>query len=459
MIDVKMIPRHKTGGTNGGSSTSSTTMITQVAKEAERAQKAGYADRAGQADSALYADNAGNAVHADNANVAHMLDRDSPVYDQFIRKDADDTNNGHTTTFGKTINTNGAQFGAAYAGGMTGFGGFIDGGGVAWLDELHVRHFMEVPELRYNRATVILGDQWHSAGGGIVESCAPDTDDEGNGLTTGTITLKLEDGEIGAVAVDDICMGYYHMLSGDTNATDTTDDSKGNRTMAGFTTIYFRVTDIVSADGTNKVFKYALRPVSGEWTTRAHPREALTFTAYGNFTDTDRQKSSYSTRTYTRYLSGVDNWTFNKNNIMMQFGDLSNLSVFGMNMTGYSAYLNNIYMSGSIQQFEEAGYAMDIDKEGYDRIAWGETMTVTCRVIDGYRRDRTFKVTAWKVERDSGDTAADTVWNAAHTDFAGSIDIHYTEAVNDIRRTDGVSAIFTFTATIGDEKVAGTLTT
>ena len=63
---------------------------------------------------------------------------------------------------------------------------------------------------RFNRAEIVLGDKWRSPGAGIIESVEPDYDADGNLLRSGTISLKLQDGEIGAVAVDDICMGYFH---------------------------------------------------------------------------------------------------------------------------------------------------------------------------------------------------------------------------------------------------------
>lgn len=39
----------------------------------------------------------------------------------------------------------------------------------------------------------------------------------------------------------------------------------------------------------------------------------------------------------------------------MQLGDLSNLKLFGMDMTGHSAYLNRIYMTGTIKQISNDG--------------------------------------------------------------------------------------------------------
>lgn len=103
----------------------------------------------------------------------------------------------------------GAIFGASgFAEGLTGFGAKIDSMGRGYMESLTLRRFLEVPELRFNRAEIVLGDKWRSPGAGIIESVEPDYDADGNLLRSGTISLKLQDGEIGAVAVDDICMGY-----------------------------------------------------------------------------------------------------------------------------------------------------------------------------------------------------------------------------------------------------------
>ena len=132
---------------------------------------------------------------------------------------------------------------------------------------------------------------------------------------------------------------------------------------AGFCTIYFRITEILDA-GTNKRFRYVLRGVSDRWQYSFHPCEALHFVAYGNFTNKERQTSAYETRTYRRFLVGVNDWEFTKSMIAMQDGDLSNLNIFGLNMTGYSAYLNNIYMTGTIEQLQiDAPVRIEIDTQ------------------------------------------------------------------------------------------------
>lgn len=248
-------------------------------------------------------------------------------------------------------NERGVQFGEDFASGLTGFGGRIDGNADAELESLTLRRFLEVPELRYNRISIQVGNRWRAPGGGIIESVTPDKDGSGNILNTGVIKLHLEDGEIGKVAVDDICMGIFHDgMTLENNDADDYDDYIGNFRFSGFFTTYFRITQILSgSDKPNGEFRYALRN-DVRFPASHAPCAMMHFVCYGNFTNVDRQESRYSTLTYERYLTGVNNWEFTKENIGAQYGELSNLSVFGLNMEGYSAYLNNIYMSGRLEQ-------------------------------------------------------------------------------------------------------------
>lgn len=262
---------------------------------------------------------------------------------------------------GKMTFDDGAQFGG-FASGMTGFGGIIDKKGNAEMQSLKLRGFLEVPELRYNRVEISMGDTWYAPSAGIIESV--DT-------TAQTITLKLEEGEIGSPRVGDICMGIFHNLNTSENATADYDDGRGNRRFAGFATCYFRITEELDTT-THKTFKYQLRPVSGAYPTQYHPAASMTFVGYGSFSNEDRQTSRYETRTYQRYLTGVSDWEFTASNIAAQYGDLSNLSIFGIEMRGYSAYLNNIYMSGVIHQFTPGGEEVPTI---IDRGVWSATET------------------------------------------------------------------------------------
>ena len=223
------------------------------------------------------------------------------VLDKLIAKSA---------TFSGDISSN--DYAEGLIGWLIGKDGHID------AKSLRLRDFLEVPELRYNRVSIVSGEEWNAPGGGIIENI-----DESNRI----IYLKLEPGEIAEIEVDDICKGIFN---------DST----------GFQTAYFRITEKIG----DSTFKYALR--SG---TTAHPCKAMHFVSYGNFTSKDRQRSSYSTQSYVRYLTGVNSWEITKEMIAMQLGDLSNLKLFGIEMTGHSAYLRNVYMTGTIKQLSNDG--------------------------------------------------------------------------------------------------------
>lgn len=255
---------------------------------------------------------------------------------EFANKQAPDTFKGRMT-----FNA-GAQFGPSYASGITGVGGFISEKGAGELESLFIRRFLEVPELRYNRVGISVGDDWSAPGAGVIESV-----DKEQKL----VTLKLEEGEIGAVAVGDICMGIFHDFDPSNNATADSDDGRGNRTFAGFATVYFRITEVLG--DRNERFRYGLRPLSATFTKQLDPMESMTFVAYGSFTNPARRSSRYSTRTYQRYLRNVSDWEFTAENIAAQFGDLTNLSVFGIQMSGYSAYLDNIYLQGMVSSLDK----------------------------------------------------------------------------------------------------------
>lgn len=206
----------------------------------------------------------------------------------------------------------------SYAPGLTGFGWNVDAEGNAWFKGMYLREFLEVPEQRHNRVTVITDEQWSAPGGGIIESA--DTE-------TLILTLKLEEGEAAALEVDDICKGIFH--SG-----------------TGFSTCFFRVTEVLG----ESTFRYTLRPGY-----EMHPMTAMHFVAYGNFTNPDRQKSAYTTREYTRYLKDVNDWEITERNIVMMMGNLDGMRLNGMDMSGYSAFLRNIYMTGTIKQISGDG--------------------------------------------------------------------------------------------------------
>ncbi|MDM8240690.1 hypothetical protein QUW47_02060 [Phocaeicola barnesiae] len=322
----------------------------------------------------------------------------------FLRKDIPDSTKHLLSLFG------GAIFGEkGFAEGLLGFGAKIDSKGYGEMRRLKVWEELVVPLLVYNRVDVVIGDKWRSPGAGIIETVTPDTDQEGNTLSTGTATLKLEDGEIGAIAVDDMAMGIWHFGNG-SDATEDSDDSKGNFTFAGFTTAYWRIIEVTGDD--NKTFRYALRP---GYTT--HPQPQMTFSCRGNFTNEDRQKSVYETRTYTRMLHHQNEWEITASNIAMQYGDLSNLNVFGMNMEGYSTYLNSVYFTGTITQMKPDGtpirtandrgeWLNNTKYDYYDRVSHNGCIWL-CVDEDGTDTEPTENNPSWLLQVSKGEAGQD----------------------------------------------------
>nr|DAX79698.1 MAG TPA: tail protein [Caudoviricetes sp.] len=353
---------------------------------------------------------------------------------------------------------NGIQFGKRFAPGLTGHGGFIDSLGHGELASLILRSFLNVPQINYNRIRVTAGDLWLSPGGGLIESVETDMDMEGTPLNTGVITLKLESGEIGTIAVDDLCMGMYHFENG--NSTEDYDDGIGNRRMSGFSTSYFRITEIIET-GHNSKFRYELRNTSDAYPNPIAPSSMMHFVSYGNISNKLRQSSIYlkgSGDPYIRMLKDVDWWEFSFKNIGCQFGYLDNLKIFGVETTGYSAFINSLYFYGKIEQLEKivqdtlgAGdLRMEIDSSAGNFIVDNKIDTTLTAKVLRYFNNVTSDVTKWEWSRESGtdlvDIASDAIWNDDHSSARESV--HITEA--DVPTN---SVKFICEATIGTVKV------
>lgn len=382
----------------------------------------------------------------------------------FIRKDQPDTASELITFIKGLVSESmisaqdGVQFGKSFASGLTGHGGLIDSLGRGELESLVLRRFLETPELRYNRIRVTAGDLWLSPGGGLIESVEPDMDMEGNLLDTGTVTLKLESGEIGTIAVDDLCMGMYHYESG--NATEDYDDGIGNRRMSGFSTCYFRITEILET-ATNSKFRYKLRDSSDNYPNPIAPASMMHFVSYGNASNELRQSSIYlkgSGNPYIRILKEVNWWEFSFKNIGCQFGYLDNLKIFGVDTTGYSAFINSLYFYGKIEQLEKivedtlgtGDLRMEITSSDGNFIVDNKIDTTLTAKVLRYFNNVTSDVTRWEWTRESGtslaDIASDAIWNDKNSSARESV--HITEG--DVP-TDSVK--FICEATIGTVKV------
>lgn len=266
--------------------------------------------------------------------------------------------------------------------GMLGFDWYIDPDGNAWFKTVNIRESLIVPELKFNRAQVLVGTKWCSNGGGIIETVTQTS------ATEGEATLRLEAGDFGAIDVSDRCLGFFHFtdqsdnyeLNSDKDEEVTNDNNEIlNFNFKGFTSIYFEITE-VSADHTS--FKYKLRDGYP-----CHPAPGMSFAQYSTSDETkkDRQKLRYETPSYVRYLDNMTTWEIKPSNIMMQFGDLSNLTVNGKNLSGYSAYLKNVYFTGILEQIrEESPLVLTLETIGSPYVTETETCKVIAHVTQGF---------------------------------------------------------------------------
>lgn len=345
---------------------------------------------------------------------------------EFVSKKFNDTVIGVLTFLQTQLFREGAVFGKdGFAEGLTGFGAKIGADGRGEMRSLKVWEDLIVPLLVYNRVDIVIGDKWRSPGAGVIESVSPDTDAEGNLLPSGTATLKLEDGEIGAIAVDDMNMGIWHFGDG-RDATEDSDDGIGNFNFAGFTTAYWRITEIQDQD--NKTFRYVLRDGYN-----VHPQPQMKFSCRGNFTNEKRQTSVYETRTYTRMLWKQNDWEIGKRNIALQYGDLSNLNIFGINATGYAFYGNSLYFTGTVTQIREDGTEVMVANDRtdwspgdfaayYDRVSYQGGLWL-CIAKDGTNTIPSKDDPAWLQQVKAGDSIKSYKrWKSSETPYAyGSI--------------------------------------
>ena len=265
----------------------------------------------------LHLDKQGHVVKAEVQSVGQTFDR------RYLRKDQPDETNFKVTF------RDGADYGD-FVEGFLGSGGRIDRNGHCWFGGMHLREFLEVPELRFNRIDVVSGELWNAVAFGLIESV--DTN-------ACIVTLKLEEGERSGLHVNDLCRGIFHNLGG--NETVSGKDACGFDRMPGFSTSYFMPIQIID----EKRFKYSLRPGS-----TVHPCAAMKFAVYGNTTDKARQSSAYSTRNYVRYLCNVDTWEIKPQHIGVQMGDLTGLVIDGQDLGAKSIYLDNVYFGKNIVQ-------------------------------------------------------------------------------------------------------------
>ena len=364
-----------------------------------------------------------------------------------------------------TINAMGGVDFGQFIDGLFGQGGRITADGVGTLRSLKLWEWLEVPEIRFNRITVNIGMSIRSEGGGIIEKVIVNTDSDGNPLATGSAYLKLEDGEYGAIAVNDLNMGLWHDFNGG-NATENSDDKQGTVQMRGFKTIYFWITEIPDTDPEGKdnsdqhFFRYQVRS-SSNGGNDIHPVNMLHFAQRGNTSNTERQHIVFSTTKYTIKLHNLSTWNFSPSTIYDIDGVLDGFSMeqvgadgqtYVKHFQGTGHVVGNAYIYGQIEKFERVGYRLVIEQSYNGSIAPSETETETCRVFNGYGEDVTYLFKNYSIVRDSGDPSSDGVWNAQHTNLPISgVPFEFEISFNDLGIRSSTQISTMFTVTVSDE--------
>lgn len=279
-------------------------------------------------------------------------------------------------------------------------GSHVDFYGNAEFESIVARTFLEVPELRKSRTTITVGNKWQTVGAGLIEEVWTKTDNPelfsssalGAEAYEGIAKLKLEPGEPGAIALNDLCQGVYSF--GLNDSTETSDPHNGNFLFKGCTTVYFKVVEIYTASTLppflkerltvlgetpqeNQYFRYELRaktcaalPLTdrNRWTNATHPALGMHFAAYANPTNKDRQASRLTTTTYQLHLAGMTDWTYTQDNIRIIIGwldgftfrqrvwdkDSKTYKEIDKPLHGEGIAVGNIYMWGNIDQFDRA---------------------------------------------------------------------------------------------------------
>lgn len=288
--------------------------------------------------------------------IAEIAAHDEELKKLFLSKTTNDRTPFRLEVGDKLTAEKGLQISKNFVSGIIGgSGGYIyldeNGKVVIETDKAVFREEMITPKITFNCIDVISGDKANTFAFGTFK----DVDTESR-----IATLDLLDNQRGTSHVSDICRGIFHNIGGSNIEKDTI-GANGFIEYSGYATSYFTPTRILENEAGNMKFEYELQVG-----TNIHPMPGMNFFAYGNFEDKDRQAITYENRYYTRRLAHVNTWVIDPEvNVMMQTGDLSGLSIGGMDFSGYSFYGKNVYISGTIERLKPNGTpAKDLSYEG-----------------------------------------------------------------------------------------------
>lgn len=302
--------------------------------------------------SGIYVIGTNDTTSPTNRNVYSAL----RVLQSFLSKTTNDRTPFKLEVGDKLTAEKGIQISKNFVSGIIGgSGGYIyldeNGKVVIETDKAVFREEIITPKITFNCIDVISGDKANTFAYGTIKTV--DTENR-------IATLDLLEGQYGTLHVSDICRGVFHNIGGGNTDKDTI-GANGFIEYSGFATSYFTPTNILENEAGSMKFEYELQVG-----TSVHPMPGMNFFGYGNFTDEDRQAITYENRYYTRRLAHVNTWVIDPEvNVMMQTGDLSGLSIGGMDFSGYSFYGKNVYISGTIERLKPNGTpAKDLSYEG-----------------------------------------------------------------------------------------------
>lgn len=288
--------------------------------------------------------------------IAEIAAHDEELKKLFLSKTTNDRTPFKLEVGDKLTAEKGLQISKNFVSGIIGGSGgsiYLDENGkvVIETDKAVFREELIVPQITFNCIDVISGDKANTFAYGTIKTV--DTENR-------IATLDLLEGQYGTLHVSDICRGVFHNIGGGNTEKDTI-GANGFIEYSGYATSYFTPTRILENEVGNMKFEYELQVG-----TSVHPMPGMNFFAYGNFEDKDRQAITYENRYYTRRLAHVNTWVIDPEvNVMMQTGDLSGLSIGGMDFSGYSFYGKNVYISGTIERLKPNGTpAKDLSYEG-----------------------------------------------------------------------------------------------
>jgi len=333
----------------------------------------------------------------------YVSDFGNTLLSKYLRKDQDDETTHKLTMAHAEVKGNTSLKGQAVFGASASSDNFVTGAqtaGSGWQinhdgdiegESIKVRGFMEVPEIRFNRASIIVGTNIQSPCAGIIDTVTPESE------FTGIATLHLEDEDMaGSIQVGDLCWGYWHDISTKSNnATVDADDHKGSIDYKGFATVYFQVSEILNERSTK--FRYELKP-----DTTLHPYVGMHFGGRGNSklnedgtpVYPDRQGFSLATPNYTATYQLVSSWDWSNvgkhivrvSGLLDGFETLANVAPGTWN--GYYGTIDcNLYLRGVINQVEATQRFLYITLSSNGMINEGETEIITLNIRNNYFQD------------------------------------------------------------------------